>query len=50
MEQMSKCKWMTGGNDGFDGICVNGDCPMCADYCPVPNYPEICIYAKTERE
>ena len=35
---MSDCKWMD------DGICLNGDCPMVADYCPVPDYEGVCVY------
>lgn len=26
----------------LDEICVNADCPMVADYCPVPNDPGVC--------
>lgn len=42
-----KCKYLS--ND-FSEICVNGDCPYCADACPVTEYPEICRYAKAEQE
>ena len=35
---MSDCKWM------MDGICVNADCPMVADYCPVPEFENVCKY------
>lgn len=31
-------KWMQ------DEVCVNADCPMCADYCPVANTPGVCKY------
>ena len=27
-----------------DEICVNADCPMRADYCPVPDDPGVCRY------
>ncbi len=27
-----------------DEICVNEDCPMYADYCPVPNDAGVCRY------
>lgn len=27
-------------------FCVNDECPYCADYCPVTEYPEVCKYAK----
>lgn len=33
-----ECKWMQ------DEVCVNADCPMCADYCPVADNPGVCIY------
>ena len=35
---MGECKW------NKDEICVNADCPMVADYCPVPNDPEVCRF------
>lgn len=35
---MAECKW------NKDEICVNADCPMVADYCPVPNDPEVCRF------
>ena len=35
---MAECKYCV------DEICVNADCPICADYCPVPNDEEICRY------
>ena len=33
-----ECKWMQ------DEVCVNADCPACADYCPVANTPGVCKY------
>ena len=30
-----ECKWMQ------DEVCVNADCPECADYCPVPDTPGV---------
>ena len=36
------CKWMQ------DEICVNADCPMCADYCPVPDIPGVCRFEERE--
>ena len=33
---MVDCKWMQ------DEICVNDQCPMCADYCPVPDVEGVC--------
>lgn len=35
---MAECKYCV------DEICVNADCPKCADYCPVPDDEEICRY------
>ena len=35
---MADCKWMQ------DEICVNADCPMCADYCPVVDVPGVCRF------
>ena len=35
---MADCKWMQ------DEICVNADCPMCADYCPVADYEGVCRF------
>ena len=39
---MGDCKWMQ------DEICVNADCPMRADYCPVVDYPGVCRYEERE--
>lgn len=30
------CKYM------LDEICVNDKCPMCCDYCPVPDTEDVC--------
>ena len=35
---MPDCRWC------MDEICVNDDCPMCADYCPVPDIEDVCRY------
>lgn len=35
---MDKCKWL------HNEFCVNSDCPMRAEYCPVPDYPGVCKY------
>lgn len=37
------CKWQS---DDFSEVCVNGECPACADFCPCVRYPEICKYAE----
>lgn len=33
---MADCKWMQ------DEMCVNDQCPLCADYCPVPDVEGVC--------
>ena len=38
-----RCKWLS---DDFSEVCVNGDCPACADFCPCVHYPEICRLAE----
>lgn len=35
---MADCKWMQ------DEVCVNADCPMCADYCPVADIEGVCRF------
>ena len=35
---MADCKWM------LDEVCVNDQCPMCADFCPVADYPGVCRF------
>ena len=35
---MADCKWCK------DEFCVNDDCPMRADYCPVPDIEGVCKY------
>lgn len=39
-----ECKWIQ------DEICVNADCPMRADYCPVPNDPGVCRFEERGEE
>lgn len=41
---MADCKWMQ------DEVCVNADCPMCADYCPVANFNGVCRYEELGQE
>lgn len=36
--------------DDFTGICINPDCPMCADVCPVPDVDGICKFEAREEE
>lgn len=35
---MTDCKYCQGE------ICVNADCPMCADFCPVVDVPGVCRF------
>ncbi|MBO5953325.1 MAG: hypothetical protein J6Q53_04295 [Oscillospiraceae bacterium] len=37
-EEAKQCKYCK------DEICVNADCPVRADYCPVPDNPGVCRY------
>lgn len=41
------CKWLS---DEFSAICVNADCPCCADVCGALEWPEICRFAETKGE
>ena len=36
---MPDCKYCQG-----DEVCVNADCPMCCDFCPVPDIPGVCRF------
>ena len=38
-----RCRWLS---DDFSEICVNGECPYCADWCPVTEHPEVCRWAE----
>ena len=42
------CRW----EDEDTGICVNAACPMCCDFCPIPdNIPDVCKWEdRTEGE
>mgnify|MGYP000515598293 CR=1 FL=1 len=31
-----ECEWC------LDEICTNADCPMCCDFCPVPDTSGVC--------
>ena len=33
-----------------DEFCTNADCPMCGDYCPVPDIDGVCQYEDREEE
>lgn len=36
------CKWLQ------DEVCVNGDCPAVADFCPVINHLGVCRYEEMD--
>ena len=42
---MSACKYLSDTE-----ICVNGDCPVCADFCPLTAYPFVCRYYEEAEE
>ncbi len=44
---MQTCRWMT--DDGQE-ICFNGECAVCADFCPLANYPTICRHYEPKEE
>ena len=31
-----------------DEVCVNSECPMCADFCPVVDVPGVCRFEERE--
>ena len=31
-----------------DEVCVNYECPMCADFCPVVDVPGVCRFEERE--
>ena len=33
---MAECKYC------YDEVCVNVDCPLLADFCPLQNDPDVC--------
>lgn len=33
-----------------DEFCTNPDCPMCGDYCPVPDVEDVCQYEERKEE
>lgn len=39
-----KCKWEQ------DEVCVNADCPLCADFCQVCYTPGVCRYEERETD
>ena len=41
---MTECNWCK------DEICVNADCPICCDYCPVPDTEGVCKFEDRARD
>ena len=41
---MTDCKYY------YDEFCVNDKCPMCADYCPVPDTENVCKWEERRCE
>ena len=41
--QVTDCKYCQ-----VDEVCVNADCPMCCDFCPVPDIPGVCRFEERE--
>lgn len=39
---MTDCKYCQ------DEVCVNYECPMCADFCPVVDVPGVCRFEERE--
>lgn len=39
---MGVCKWYQ------EEMCVNADCPMCCEYCPVADVPGVCKFEERE--
>lgn len=40
MSKTPRCKWLS--DTDFDDVCTNDECPLCADYCPVADTPDVC--------
>lgn len=39
--QPNRCKYIS---DDFDERCVNAECPMVTEWCPVVDFPGVCRY------
>lgn len=39
------CKWYA----WYEGVCTNGDCPYCADCCPVRDNQTVCKFMEVEK-
>ena len=42
--QVTDCKYCQG-----DEVCVNADCPMCCDFCPVVDVPGVCRFEERNK-
>lgn len=38
------CKWY------YEEVCTNASCPVCADFCPVVDYPGVCRFEESESD
>lgn len=36
-----RCRWLS---DDYDEVCVNVECPVCGEFCPVVDFPGVCRY------
>ena len=46
-ESIKPCRWC----EGSDEVCVNADCPLCAGFCPLTDFPGVCRYEdRSEKE
>ena len=39
-----------GGKWGYEEGCTNASCPVCADFCPVVDYPGVCRFEESESD
>lgn len=42
--ECAECKYC------YDEVCVNADCPLVADFCPVSDTPDVCKWEKRETD
>lgn len=38
------CKWY------YEEVCTNASCPVCADFCPVVDFPGVCRFEESESD
>ena len=48
-DKMMKARAMTDCKYCQDEICVNADCPMRADFCPVVDFPGVCRFEERNK-